>query len=455
MLKRLATAIWGEFDSREELQKFLILAVIFGLIIGVYWSMRPIKDSIFNAVVGGEWIWLAKIVSLLVISPLVIVYGKLIDMYPRQKVFYGLIALYALLAFFFMWQFADPVNGLYDKVAGLGDPNANPHRYMGWGWYVYVESFGSLIVALFWAITVDTTKPESAKRGFPLVVLVGQIGNIIGPRYLQANVLGFGTSAPILGILGALMLVTGIMFWVFMAVTPENQLVGYETKDHAEKHSEPGFLEGLKLLFSQAYLLGMFFIIFFYELIITVIDYHFKQTVFETYPVAQFGEAVSAGYLSGYAEWVGWVATACVLFGVNNIQRRLGITVSLVLLPILVTIAVCTLYFYPTSLNIIMWIMVFSKAINYALNGPTMKQLYIPTTQDTKYKAQAWIEMFGSRGSKATSSSFNSFRSAWGVPSFMLVTLLGSCGIIAAWLFIAVYVSKKYNTAIAQDKVVC
>ena len=33
--------------------------------------------------------------------------------------------------------------------------------------------------------------------------------------------------------------------------------------------------------------------------------------------------------------------------------------------------------------------MVGSKAINYALNGPALKQLYIPTTTDVRFKAQA------------------------------------------------------------------
>lgn len=51
--------------------------------------------------------------------------------------------------------------------------------------------------------------------------------------------------------------------------------------------------------------------------------------------------------------------------------------------------------------------MTFSTAINYALNGPALKQLYIPTTAGVKFKAQAWIETFGSRTSKQAESFFN------------------------------------------------
>ena len=41
---------------------------------------------------------------------------------------------------------------------------------IGYIWYLFVESFGSLVVALFWAFATDTTEPAPAKKGFPLVV---------------------------------------------------------------------------------------------------------------------------------------------------------------------------------------------------------------------------------------------------------------------------------------------
>src|SRR5690606_771053 len=52
---------------------------------------------------------------------------------------------------------------------------------LGYTWYLFVESFGSLVVALFWAFAADTTEPTQAKRGFPLVVAIGQFGGIFLP----------------------------------------------------------------------------------------------------------------------------------------------------------------------------------------------------------------------------------------------------------------------------------
>ena len=43
--KNLFNLIFGDFD-KEELKKFLLLGLIFGLIIGIYWTLRPMKDAI-------------------------------------------------------------------------------------------------------------------------------------------------------------------------------------------------------------------------------------------------------------------------------------------------------------------------------------------------------------------------------------------------------------------------
>ncbi|MEX0940527.1 MAG: Npt1/Npt2 family nucleotide transporter [Candidatus Babeliales bacterium] len=453
MFKRIAATLWGNFESWEEIQKFSFLGIIFGLIIGTYWALRPIKDSIFGAIVGIEHQPYAKMLSLVFIVPLVIAYSKLIDKFPRQKVFYILTAIYGTAALVFAWYFMDPSYGLANKLE-------DPSRIIGWLWYIYVESFGSLIVALFWAFSTDITSEDAAKRGFPLIALFGQTGNIVGPLFLNAKRWGFDHSGPIVAIVAIMTFSMAVLMWLFIKVTPKDQFESYQAKDEkaVEKTEEPGFLEGLKLLFTQPYLLGIFLIITIYEVIITVFDFQFKFMAKQAYPL----EADNAAYLTQYAVATGIVATLCVLLGINNIQRHMGMTASLIMMPILVILGVIGLKMYP-ALAVVFWIMVIAKAVNYALNQPTLKQLYIPTTKETKYKSQAWIEMFGSRGSKAGGSYINSFfktfKESYGVAAglgmFLTMSSGISLGLIAIWLFVVVFVSKKYNKAVAEKRVVC
>ena len=54
-------------------------------------------------------------------------------------------------------------------------------RALGYLFYLFAESFGSLVIALFWAFAADTTGPVPAKKGFPLVYAIGQLGGVVLP----------------------------------------------------------------------------------------------------------------------------------------------------------------------------------------------------------------------------------------------------------------------------------
>lgn len=460
---------YGDF-SKEELEKYGLLFLIFGLIIGTYWLLRPLKDGIFMSVIGENYIPHAKILSLIVVFPLVVLYSKLVDLFPRQKMFYALCTIYGILALIFAFLVYHPSTGLANTVA-------SPYRWWCWGWYVYVESFGSLIVALFWAFAADTTTPESAARGYPIVALGGQLGNIFGPLTLSLVLSRFtaqeigpegqmaAAGANSAAVLGAMVLVAGIMVFLimglirlFMTIVPADQLVGFKGKEtHKEKDEEPGFFEGLRLIFSSKYLLGIFAIITAYEVIVTVLDFNFKTLVKMNFP----DPSASTAYLASYGSMVGAVSFLSIILGINKIQRAMGLGVSLAMLPLLIACAVVGFKLFPV-LGALFWIMVLSKAINYALNQPSMKQLYIPTSKQAKYKSQAFIEMYGSRGSKAMGSGVNLLRkplidkmgSVAGLAMFISICTYVSLGIIAVWFLIALFLGRTFNKAVEQNEVV-
>lgn len=445
---------FGDF-SKEEFKKFLKLGVIFALVIGVYWTLRPLKDSIFLSLCGKTNQPIAKWVSLFTLFPIVILYSKLVDKVARHRLFYIIGTIYFIGTLIIGGLFLHP-------TIGLCNVKEDPFRILPWVWYVFVESYGSIVVALFWAFAADMVSPDAAKRGFPFVVMLGQLGAIFGPMFLTPlgkNV--FGNSGPTVLICGALILLMMGAVYFFMATTPKDQLKGYSQQvpeKTGHKGEEPGFLEGLKLMLSQPYLLGIFAVISIYEIIVTIIDYRFKFMVTSNLPT----EVERSAYLGDYAVWVNVISFLCLFFGISNIQRRLGIKASLVLMPFIVGVMVLSFYMFP-QVQTLFWIMVFAKAVNYALNGPALKQLYVPTSHDVKYKSQAWIETFGSRSSKATGSAFNlldkpftrSFGEVQGISYLIAIGTYLSFGLLAAWLMVALYLGKTYQKAVDQDKVVC
>lgn len=165
--------LWGDL-TEFEVKKFGILAFMFFNLIGSYWLMRPLKDGVFYTIVGLNYLPQAKMISFAVIIPLLLIYSKLVDLYPRHIIIYIICGTYAAI-------FAAISVCLTLPEIGLANTNSDPHRYVGWITYFGIESYGSICVALFWSFVNSSTSSASAKKGYPLIVTGGQIGSILGP----------------------------------------------------------------------------------------------------------------------------------------------------------------------------------------------------------------------------------------------------------------------------------
>ncbi len=450
---------FGDFD-KEEFKKFLRMGLIFALIIGVYWTLRPLKDAVFIQLVDRLHLPYAKTVSVLALLPLVMFYTRLLERTSRERMLVILPTFYGIsvLCFAVLMIFAQAPMEVIEARALL------PYiatKALGYGWYLFVESFGSLVVALFWAFAADTTEPASAKRGFPLVVALGQMGGIVSPYSIGGlpHRLGLKTDALSMICLGLLILLIIPLVRYFLRATPKHLLTAFHGKNEEKEEGkqEPGFLEGLKLMLKHRYLIGIFAANFIYEVIVTIFDFNFKVAAGAEYT----GVALS-NYLSIYGSSVNVVSLLCLLLGISNVTRYLGVGVALAAMPVIVGLALFG-FLSLNSLTFLFALMVGSKAINYALNGPALKQLYIPTTPDVRFKAQAWIETFGSRASKEAGSIFNMLlkplQSTFGALAGRSYYLMLSGGLgfplLALWFIVALYLGRTFKKAIETKKTIC
>ncbi len=436
---------FGRFEEKE-FRKFLFMGLIFALIIGIYWTLRPLKDALFIQYVDRLQLPYAKTVSVLALFPLVIFYTKLLEKFSKEKMLLFLPTFYSLGILSFTLLFALNLGELIEMV-------------LGYVWYLYVESYGSLMVALFWAFSADTTEPGSAKRGFSLVVAIGQIGGIILPFGVGGLPyrLGLQTDTLSMLILSGLLLGLIPLILYFFRSTPKELLQSYQKEQKPKNEHKAGFFEGLKLLLRNRYLLGIFAANFVYEVVVTIIDFNFKIKASLEYS----GVALSH-YLSVYGSSVNIVSLSCLLLGVSQVTRLLGISVALVSMPVIIAMAY-TGFLTIDTLEFLFFLMIGSKAINYALNGPALKQLYIPTSAAAKFKAQAWIETFGSRSSKQAASFFNmslaplqkSLGQVAGRSTYLVLSSAICLPLLALWLVAALFLGKNYNKAIKKGELVC
>jgi AAA family ATP:ADP antiporter len=413
-------------------------------------ALRPLKDAIFIQMVDKYQLPLAKTVSVFTLLPLVMFYTKLIGRYSREKMLIILPTFYGITIFLFSLL-------MFNVQGNIPSISVIFARSLGYFWYLFVESFGSLVVALFWAFATDSTTPASAKKGFPLVVAIGQMGGVLFPFAVgglpyHLHCITDGLSMFILSLF-VFAIIPLVRFLV--KSTPKKLMTSY--KEVVDKESEPGFLEGLKLLLKNRYLLGIFAANFIYEVVITIFDFNFKIAASSTFS----GVALSH-YLSVYGSSVNIVSLLCLLLGISNVTRFLGVGVALAAMPIIVGTALLG-FLSLDSLTFLFALMVGSKAINYALNGPALKQLYIPTSSGVKFKAQAWIETFGSRSSKQVGSLFNMtlapLQKGMGMVagrSYYLILSGALCfPLLGLWLLIAIFLGRKFHQALKEETIVC
>ncbi|MDB6080924.1 MAG: hypothetical protein JWO53_196, partial [Chlamydiia bacterium] len=134
---------FGDFE-KEEFKKFLRMGSIFALVIGIYWTLRPLKDAIFIQLVDQYSLPYAKTLSVLALLPLVMLYTKLLEKTSREKMLHLLPAFYGTTILGFA-ALLFLIQGSPDHLASKSTLFLIGTKALGYLWYLFVESFGSLV----------------------------------------------------------------------------------------------------------------------------------------------------------------------------------------------------------------------------------------------------------------------------------------------------------------------
>ncbi len=433
MFSRLARALWGDLSS-EDIKRFGMLSLTFLFIIGSYWLMRPIKDALFMRIVGRTYIPYAKIASFCFIIPLIMFYSKLVDMFSKQHLFYIICSAYATL-------FMGIAYALTLPSVGLANPVADPSRILGWVIYLGIESFGSLVISLFWSFVNSSTDQASAKRGYALIIAGAQIGGVAGPTLATyASSIGMPQLAAIVS--ASIMMVT-LMVFAFVKMNPA---AGAEAPKDKNKKAT-GVIEGLRLLVSKPYLLGILGVSTLYEVVATILDYQMKFIADESFATV---EKVTE-FLGMFGQASNLLALVFAFIGTSYFIRRFGLTFCLVMFPCAVASVVVYTMLFP-SLWGLFGAMVAIKGLSYALNNPCKEIMWIPTSKDVKFKAKSWIDGFGGRSAKATGSGINAMFTT--MTDLILYGSLISLGIVGVWIMVAMFVGRSNEKLTNENQIV-
>lgn len=446
--------------KREEVKKYTLLALAFLFTIGAYWLLRLLKDFVlykltfptdlgFSADEGRQWAPFAKMISPFVVLGVVIIYTKLVDMFEKHKLFY-------IIASFYTLAFATIGTVLFLQATyGSAFVGATILKYTGISNYLLTESLGSVLVALFWSFTVSVSTTDQAKRAFPLVVALGQIGSISGSALMLIKRL---PAWPLMFVgVGCL---TGLMLTIkyLIATTPADQM----KSDKEEKKSKPDMLGGIKLLVTQPYLIGVLIVSTFYEISGGIADYQMKSQA-----SVLFDEATFKWFLGVFGVASNGLAFALALLGTSAIIKKFSVRICLLIYPISCAISTICLYMYYQSgmstAASLFWatfgVMMVVKGVSYAVNNPVKEMMYIPTSKDAKFKTKGIIDMLGGRSAKAAGANISGGLNVPGnavasIHSLMLYGSLIGLGIIGVWIMAALYVGNKNQKLVKSGETI-
>ena len=452
MFAKVARFLWGNM-SEEELKKFSILSGAYFFLIGSYWLLRVMKDSVFSVLVDYRQQPFAKMVSLFVVIGVVLFYNKLVNIFKRNTLFY-IIALFFGVGFITLgYLISHPY--LVSLPADSTFLSFIPGKILGWFIYCFIESFGSLMPALFLAIVASSTTTESAKRGYGMMFCFAQLGSLVGTSFVAHHVkpLGFGILFAIGGILIS-------MLPLFMKKYMKIAVFLDEDKSGKEQKSKTGILEGLKLIATHPYIAGILVVTVVYEVISTIVEFQMGICATQIYPVALDGGAGFAWFKALNGVYVAGLSLAFALLGTSFFMRKFGLKFCLIMFPAMIGITIAILfglYIFGASLNVLMWgffaaVVVF-KGLSYTLNNPSKEVIYIPTSKDVKFKAKSWIDGFGGRTSKTVGSTVTATLGG-NLSTLIVVGSFISLGIVAFWIFVAAFVGNKFNELQKNNKII-
>lgn len=425
----------GFFDIRRaELPFALLMFAYFFLVITSFWILKPIKKSLFIRhydVTGFDllgWIMtaaqaelLAKVLNMVVAFLAVVVFTWLVRRFRRQQLTF-------IFSGFFLASYA-----LYSLVI------REPAGATVWSFYLFGDLFSTLMVATFFAFLNDSVEPDGAKRLYGLIGLGGVSGGVFGTTIVRTLIEDFSNAHWLWVAFGLGLLIIAVAYAAGQLVDDRPRPAPAPSGPAKSARGNPA-LEGAQLVFRSRYLLAIVAIVGIYEIVSTILDFQFTSTIAHYLDGPEIGKQFSTVFAITNV-----VALIVQLFLTSFVMTRLGVGVALLVLPAVILGGSLGFLIFP-----ILWmgslLNTADNGFSYSINQSAKESLYVPTTEEEKYKAKAFIDMFVQRFAKALAvavslgitAAFSDFSS---IPWLSAITL----PLIVVWIVAVRYAGRQFE----------
>ena len=394
----------------------------FFFLLSAYYVVRPVRDEmgVQSGVASLPYLFIAIFITMLLAVP---AFGALSARLPRRRLIFAIYLFFItnLLMFWAAFQF-DAARPWCARV-----------------FFVWVSVFNLFVVSVFWSFMVDIFSEEQGKRLFGFIAAGGTLGAIAGPALTVSLAHALGpvnlllVSAALLGVAIVCVQRLGRLTRADPSA-PMAMGVG-ETSDSVGQALGGGIWAGLIDVARSPYLLGICFYLFCYTMTSTLLYVEMMRMVPGEYP----DSAQRTRLFAGIDLVVNLITLMIQLFVTARVFERLGVTVTLALLPAFSVIGFLALGLVPT-LTVLIVFGVVRRAGEFAISKPAREVLFTVLPRAAKYKAKNVIDTLVYRSGDALSSTLASALRGLGFGLSGLCFLAAPLAV--AWCAVAVWLGR-------------
>lgn len=396
--------------------RIVALSFVFILILmAAYYLLRPVRDAMASDWSDAELSFLWTL-NFFLSAGAVLLYGGAVSRLRLHRLVPTIYAFFALsfLAFYLATQV------LVDT------------RLLDQAFYVWVSFFALFHVSVFWSYMAGLyTRPQS-RRLFGLIGAGASIGAVIGPTVpvLFSALIGV---YPLLLIAALLLLAVLPLIYLLDRAGPEPKL---STRDIADSLGGR-FIDGFVDFLGHRFLLGIGLFILLYTMMSTFVYFELKNIM------ADFDRATRAQYWGLMDLVVNALAIMTALFATGRIAHRLGIAITLALVPALMVIGWLLVALAP-GVGVLIALQVIRRAGNYAITRPGREMLFTAVSPATRFKTKPVLDIVVYRGGDVLASwAYTGL--AQGIGLGLGAIALVAAILAAAWMLLGIYLGGYHE----------
>ena len=409
--------ITAKIEPNELRAVMLSFSFVF-TILASYYILRPVRDAM-----SSDWsdaqlstIWtFTFLISFFVVS----LYGYACSKIKFKHLVPSIYGIFAL-TFYFLFLLTNFFPGL---------------NLINQIFYVWVSVFSLLNISVFWSFMADTYNKEQAKRLFGFIAAGSSLGAFCGPLITILFAKTVGSNGLIL--ISATMLFIPVLIAIFLQRIKETDLQNTTPSEFNEQPMGAKIFSGFKELGLNPLLLGIGIFIVLYSGMNTIFYYALKNFLTDV------DQATRTQIWAGIDLAVNVLSILTAMFGTGRLAARFGLSVTLPLVPMIITILLFTFALSPMLWTFV-GLQIVRRAGEYAITKPAREMLFTTVDRESRFKAKSVIDVVIYRGADVS----------WGWAYTSLTQLLGfglaGIAVIGAliasiWSLLAVYLGRNFD----------